>query len=306
MTADGLRRRDRRAASTPRATFDGVERARGARRPVGRARRSRSSASRIELVERHRRASTCSCCGPTRPASLAAAMMGMDASRRRGRADRDRAVGRRRGDEPDDGRRSSTAMAEAIGVPTDIAPPTTTHDRARARRPSALGDARYTARFTLAAGALVGAIVQVVPAEFARDPRGVVRRRPSARHEVLAERASADARGASPTRRSAAVERTARIAAESSAEVLTTLIGERRDRRRCPRSRRSPTTRSASSPTRCVTVEVVVRLRRERRQPVRADAASRPATLAAVMMGLDEPMGDGLSRDRAVRRVPRR
>ncbi len=134
-------------------------------------------------------------------------------------------------------------------------PPTSSPRREKAE---ALGEASYTAQFTVRAGALSASIVQVVPAEFAailassfglaeddaaargrcRGDAGRVRRAP----------AEPDADLAGSTL--AAVEHTAGIVATSSAEVLTHADRRARDGHDARGRASSPTTRWARSPTR--------------------------------------------------------
>ena len=146
----------------------------------------------------------------------------------------------------------------------------------------ALGEASFTAQFTVRAGALSASIVQVVPAEFAAI---------LATSFGLAEVDGAGSRGApsTPTSSSrrrrpgepdadlagstlAAVEHTAGIVATSSAEVLTTLIGELVTATPPAIEEQSDDPLGALTYPR-VMVEVDLRHRRGGRQPVRADAA---------------------------------
>ena len=115
----------------------------------------------------------------------------------------------------------STEMAQAIGVPTDIAPPNVQLLTAAADA-AAFGEARYAARFTLRVGPLEATVVQLVPQDFAETLVSVFGSG-DAMHEVLADRQQVAA--ASHDETFSAVERTARIAAESAAQVLSTLIG---------------------------------------------------------------------------------
>ena len=88
---------------------------------------------------------------------------------------------------------------------------------------AAFGEARYAARFTLRVGPLEATVVQLVPQEFA-DDAGRRCSAPATPCTRCWPSASPSPRRRT-TRRSTAVERTARIAAESAAQVLSTLIG---------------------------------------------------------------------------------
>lgn len=191
--------------------------------------------------------------------------------------------------------RVATAMADAIGVPTDIAAPVTEvlADRDAAE---ALGEPRYTARFAISAGELEAEIVQVVPAEFAAVLAGSFGESGDAPVEAVddadpvvaepaADEPADDARGA--------VERIAGITASASADVLTALIGDRV----------TATTPEVDAGTDdplgeltypLVTVEVAY-VAGVTGSNLFVLAPAQAATLAAVMMGLDEPSGDGLS-----------
>jgi flagellar motor switch protein FliN/FliY len=184
----------------------------------------------------------------------------------------------------------ATAMAEAIGVPTDIAPPQTSIIASR-EEAEAIAEARYTARFTISAGQLSASIVQVVPAAFAAILESSFN---------AAEVAGAVLGGAPVDKLAqltdetlAAVQRTAAISAQSSGEVLTTLIGE-------PVSATTPEIDAQphdplgelSYPL--VTVEVSY-VSGVNGANLFVLTPAQAATLAAVMMGLDEPTGDGLS-----------
>ena len=260
--ADGRRRAPRCSAQLLGA--DGLVRRRRRRRGRRRAPGTRSTFPLVVRRDRARRAastaSTCSCCAPDQARAWPRRMMGVDAGRRRGRAERDRAVGGRRGDEPDDGngRRRRWPRRSAR------------RPRSRRRRPSiiaagetaeALGEARFTARFTLARRRARRRRSCRSCRPSSRRSLGVVVR-PAARRRRATLRRRIDAPSAEPRRRPttptlAAVERTARHRGRRRRrEVLTTLIGERGDGHAAGDRGRSPTTRSARSAYPLVTVEV--------------------------------------------------
>ena len=183
----------------------------------------------------------------------------------------------------------ATAMAQAIGVPTDIAPPITDVIATR-EDADAIGNARFTAHFTIVAGDLTASIMQLVPVEFAAileaafPPDG-----------VAAE--SAPAGDGEPTHLTeetrAAVERTARIAATASAEVLSALIG-------FPVTTSVPEIESEpDDPLGALTYPLVAvqvtYVSGVNGANLFALTPAQSAALAAVMMGVDEPTGDGLS-----------
>ncbi len=192
----------------------------------------------------------------------------------------------------------AAVLAEQVGAPTEIASPTT-DIIASQEKAEALGEASFTAQFTVRAGALSASLVQVVPAEFAAilaSSFGLGETPvPAADADADAEpgdapvEADADLAGSTL----AAVESTAGIVATSSAEVLTALIGELV----------TATTPSIEEPS-----DDPLGALAYPRVLVEIDYVSGveggslfvltprdSATLAAVMMGLDAPMGDGLS-----------
>jgi flagellar motor switch protein FliN len=184
----------------------------------------------------------------------------------------------------------ATAMAEAIGVPTDIAPPTTSILATR-EEAEAIGEARYTARFTISAGQLEASIVQVVPAAFAAILESSFTAAEVAGAVLGGARAEKLAQLTDETL--AAVERTARIAAQSSGEVLTTLIGEPVSAT-LPEIDAQPQDPLGQLTYPLVTVEVSY-VSGVNGANLFVLTPEQSATLAAVMMGVDEPTGDGLS-----------
>jgi flagellar motor switch protein FliN/FliY len=186
--------------------------------------------------------------------------------------------------------RVATAMAEAIGRSTDIATPQTDYLEAR-EAAEAVGEARFTARFTLHAGDLAATIVQLVPQDLA-DVLLAAFDSAAVMEAVLgAEHASKIARLNDDTY--AAVERTARIAAESSAEVLGTLLGGRVTAT-LPEIDSQPADPLAELSYPLVTVEVSY-VSGVNGANLFALTPAQSASLAAAMMGVDEPSGDGLS-----------
>jgi flagellar motor switch protein FliN/FliY len=184
----------------------------------------------------------------------------------------------------------ATAMADAIGVPTDIAPPATTMIETR-EEAEAIGEARYTARFTISAGDLTASIVQVVPAAFATILESSFNAAAVAGAVLGGARADKVAQLSDETR--LAVERTARIAAQSSADVLSTLIGDRVTAT-LPEIEVQPNDPLGELDYPLVTVEVSY-VSGVNGANLFVLTPEQSATLAAVMMGLDEPTGDGLS-----------
>ena len=184
----------------------------------------------------------------------------------------------------------ATAMADAIGVPTDIAPPATTILATR-EEAEAIGEARYTARFTIRAGDLSASIVQVVPAPFATILLASFNAAEVAGAVLGGAHAAAVAQLTDETR--IAVERTARIAAQSSADVLTTLIGDRVTAT-LPEIEVQPPDPLGELAYPLVTVEVSY-VSGVNGANLFVLTPEQSATLAAVMMGLDAPSGDGLS-----------
>ena len=184
----------------------------------------------------------------------------------------------------------ATAMADAIGRPTDIATPQTSVLESGEAAES-LCDARYVARFTLNAGALSATIVQLVPEDFALVLHGAFNSAAAAEavlggeHQAKLDRLNDDTY--------AAVERTARIAAESSADVLSTLLGGK-VAVTLPEVEAHPEDPLADLTYPVVTVEVSY-VSGVTGANLFALTPPQSAMLAAVMMGRDEPSGDGLS-----------
>ena len=183
----------------------------------------------------------------------------------------------------------STDLAHAIGVATDIAPPRTiqlaTIDDTRQFGPTA-----YVASFTLVAGPLDAKIVQLVSEDYAQrllDVFGAA----DAAHAVLAERHESTA--ATDDEMLAAVDRTARITAESSAKTLTTIFGDEVTAT-LPEIEPDPDDPLAKLSYPMLTVEVSY-VSGVNGANLFALSPEQAATLAASMMGLDEPMADGLS-----------
>ena len=156
----------------------------------------------------------------------------------------------------------SAGMSDATGVPTEIAPPTASIVASK-EKAEALGEASYTARFTVRAGTLSTSI--------------------------LVSSLDVGDRSGSTT---AAVEHSVGIVATSAAEVLTTLLGELV-------TATTPAVEQTDDPLGGLAYpRVMVEI------PYLAGveggmlfvlAPQDSATLAGVMMGLDAPMGDGLS-----------
>ena len=193
----------------------------------------------------------------------------------------------------------SAALAEQVGAPTEIASPTTDIIASR-QKAEALGEASFTAQFTVRAGALSASIVQVVPAEFAAilatsfglaevEAEAVVPDGDEFEPAEAPGEPDADLAGSTL----AAVEHTAGIVATSSAEVLTTLIGE------LVTATPPAVEEQSDDPLGALTYpRVMVELDYVTGVEGGSLFVLTPhdsATLAAVMMGLDAPMGDGLS-----------
>jgi flagellar motor switch protein FliN/FliY len=183
----------------------------------------------------------------------------------------------------------ATAMANATDRPTDIATPQTTQLTSRDEA-SDLEDARYAAHFTLTSGPIEARFVQLVPEALASLLVTVFHSADVAEEVLAGHHREAVAKLTDET--TAAVERTARIAAESSAEVLSTLLATRVSAT-LPEIEVAPDDPLGSLSYPLVTVEVsyvsgVNGANLFVLTPVQA------ATLAAAMIGADE-VGDGLS-----------
>jgi flagellar motor switch protein FliN/FliY len=184
----------------------------------------------------------------------------------------------------------ATALAETLGTTTDIAPPEQTFlaDREAA---DALGKATFTARFTLEAGSLSSQLVMLVPEPFAAMLESAFTEVDTAGGLPGGELATKRARLGDATR--AAVERTSRIAADTSAEVLTTLVGAKVTAT-APEIEVEPGDPLGQLPYPLVTIEVSY-VAGVNGASLIALAPSQAAAIAAAMMGADEPSGDGLS-----------
>jgi flagellar motor switch protein FliN/FliY len=185
----------------------------------------------------------------------------------------------------------STEMAQAIGVPTDIAPPRT-QILQNAQDASAAGfpDPCYAGRFTLHAGPIEATIVQLVPEDFA-DTLVSVFSSGDAMQDVLAGRAPSAAVAAATDDMFGSVERTARIAAESAAQVLSTLIGGEASAT-LPTVEQDPDDPLGRLQYPLVTVEVsyVSGVNGANLFVLTPEQARQ---LATIMMGLEEPMSTG-------------
>ena len=183
----------------------------------------------------------------------------------------------------------STAMAREIEVATDIAPPLTALVGSAEEIDESFAAAAFSARFTLRADGLSATIVQMISTEFAEVLASVFDAGDTSR-KVLAEHtpAAANRDGAF-----SAVDRTARITADSAATVLSTLIGD-------PASATLPEIEAQPDdplgklayPLIFVEVSYVSGVNGSSLFVLSREQA---ATLACVMMGADEPLGDGLS-----------
>jgi len=183
----------------------------------------------------------------------------------------------------------ATAMAQATGRTTDIATPRTR--LIGSREDVGEADAAYSAHFTLHAGALVAKIVQIVPETLAQTLLNVFHSAAVA-DQVLGGK-HREAVGNLTNETFAAVERTARITAESSAEVLSTLMGTRVSAT-LPEIEAEPDDPLGRLTYPLVTVEVSY-VSGVNGANLFVLTPAQSAMLAAVMMGLDAPTGDGLS-----------
>ncbi len=279
-------RRSRRA--------DGGGQRRGARRAGRRGRdRSTSSTCRTRRPRRGPRSSSrCVCVAgqalgrrerrvPVRAAARPGAQRGerddgRRRRRRRGRPQRYRAVVRGRGDQPGDGEggRSAGRARSARRPRSRRRRPTSSPRR---RRPRPLGEASFTARFTVRASDAVRVDRAGRAGGVRGDPGVGVRARrggswTTARPWPRRRRPEAEARRPDefdPGRRRAHRGHRRR---RRSAEVLTTLIGELVTATTPAVEEQSDDPLGALTYPR-VTVEVDLRRRRRGRQPVRADAA---------------------------------
>jgi flagellar motor switch protein FliN/FliY len=183
----------------------------------------------------------------------------------------------------------ATALANATDRPTDIATPDT-HQLTSREEAADLEDARYTAHFTLTCGAVVARFVQLVPAALA-DVLVTVFHSAEIAEEVLAGH-HREMVTKLTDETTAAVERTARIAAESSAEVLSTLLATRVSAT-LPEIEVAPDDPLGHLEYPLVTVEVSY-VSGVNGANLFVLTPGQAATLAAAMMGSDE-VGDGLS-----------
>jgi flagellar motor switch protein FliN/FliY len=185
---------------------------------------------------------------------------------------------------------AAATLAEAISMSTEIAAPTVEMVATR-EEADQIGDARYTARFTIAAGELSADIVQVLSAELGAILDAAFS--PAGEEAETATEAPAEAPADLSDSTLAAVEHAARIAATSSAEVLSTLIGDHVTATD-PEVEAGPADPLGvlTYPRVLVEISHVAGLTCS---SLFVFAPADSATLAAVMMGLDAPMGDGLS-----------
>src|SRR5262249_13659402 len=120
-----------------------------------------------------------------------------------------------------------SALADELSIDADIAPPEV-KVLEEGDDVAELADAVYVARFKLSSPVLEAELVQLISQDFAGRLHATLSSAEQAR-DIAGEARPAAASPATsdhadPTFR--AVERTARITAESAAEVLTTLVGE--------------------------------------------------------------------------------
>jgi flagellar motor switch protein FliN/FliY len=183
----------------------------------------------------------------------------------------------------------ATAMARATGRATDIATPQTSQLTSR-EEAAELEDAHFTSHFTLSAGAVEARFVQLVPDTLANLLVTVFHSAEVADEVLAGHHREMVAKLTDET--TAAVERTARIAAESSAEVLTTLLATRVSAT-LPEIEVAPDDPLGTLAYPLVTVEVSY-VSGVNGANLFVLTPEQAATLAAAMMGTDE-VGDGLS-----------
>ena len=252
-----------------------------------RRRRARSSRPACRSP-RSCRATTTSCCSPTRPANLAKAMMG-DAYPGDGGELTEielsaiaEAMNQMMGG-------ACSALADELSIEADIAPPEV-KVLEEGDDVAEIADAVYMARFKLVRRARGRARAAHLPGLRRPPVRDALVGRAGPRDRRRAARSAAAASDDADLQRGRAHRpdhrRVRRRGAHDAASA-------RPPRPRSRRSRSTPTTRwRARLPA--DRRRGGLRLRRHRQQPLRALARA-GLQLAAIMMGLREPMGDGLS-----------
>jgi flagellar motor switch protein FliN/FliY len=184
-----------------------------------------------------------------------------------------------------------SALADDLSISADIAPPEVRLLQEGEDAGELLGGAAHVARFRLVSPDLTATIVQVIPPGFAASVHAAVSAAAHMREVVDGARPDIAAANDDATFR--AVERTARISAESAATVLSTLLGVESSAT-LPAIEVNPGDPFARLEFPLIAVEVayVSGVTGANLFVLSPDQASR---LAAIMMGLDEPMGEGLS-----------
>jgi flagellar motor switch protein FliN len=183
-----------------------------------------------------------------------------------------------------------SALADELSIEADIAPPEV-KVLEEGDDVAEIADAVYVARFRLVSPVLEAELVQLISQDFAGRLYATLSSAEQARSIVGDAAPSVGAAGGDST--FTAVERTARITAESAAEVLTTLVGE-------AASATIPTIDvdpgdplgALDYPLIAVEVAYVSGVTGNNLFVLSPEQASK---LAALMMGMPEPMGDGLS-----------
>ena len=183
---------------------------------------------------------------------------------------------------------ASTAVAAEFAIDIEVAPPTA----AIVETAADLGDmpdGAFAVRFSLTGEGFAAEVVQIVPAEFANVLEKAMAAA-ATMHESEPAEAPVSAEDAATLD---AVERAARITAESAASVLSVLVGDRADAT-MPEIEVRPDDPMARLAYPVITVEVgfVSGVTGSNLFVLTPEQA---ATLATLMIGMDAATGDGLS-----------
>jgi flagellar motor switch protein FliN len=183
---------------------------------------------------------------------------------------------------------AAVALASEFAIDIDIAPPTAAFVESAADLGDMPDDA-LVARFRLSGEGFAADVVQIVPAPFA----AVLEKALAAAATMRASTESAEPKSPADEATLHAVERAARITAQSAASVLSVLVGDRADAT-MPEIEVQPEDPMARLSFPAIAVEVAF-VSGVTGSNLFVLTPQQAATLAALMMGMDEATGDGLS-----------
>jgi flagellar motor switch protein FliN/FliY len=184
-----------------------------------------------------------------------------------------------------------SALADELSIDADIAPPEVFLLQAGDDVTDVIEGAAHIARFRLVSDEHSATIMQIIPDAFAASLAAAVDSASMMREVVDSSRPTVGA--ATDDATFSAVERTARISAESAASVLSALLGVE-STATLPAIEVNPSDPFQKLEFPVIAVEVAY-VSGVTGANLFVLSPAQAAHLAAIMMGLTEPMGDGLS-----------